>query len=188
LDARVASASSNDILIFLLLLNKSGLGFGSNRLWCNNFSCAVDDLAILDKTLDHPVIISTTEVSIVHTALAKVKVTFITSAAMIMLIRNRLTALVAVDREYADRWGSWNAGVVANGILTLVGNGSKFCEPSIASSRTTSDGNLGGGARAHLWGLLLLERVGMFTLEWAGRGACSWGCGTLIAESRVVDQ
>jgi len=118
LDAGVAGTSNNILLLFFLWLNKSSLRLRSRWLWCNGLRCAVNDLAILHETFNHPVIITTTENSIVNTALTEVEVTIITGAAVIMLIGDGLAAIVAVDREDVDRKRDRSTTVIADGTLT----------------------------------------------------------------------
>jgi len=144
LDARVASTGSNDLG---LLGDKSSLGLGERRnLWlrCNGLGGAVDDLSILNKTLDHPVSITFTENTVIDTCLTEIKVAIITNAAVVMLIWDGIAAVVAVDREDAHT-GSRGTRVVADSILAVLGNTSKLSKPLVTSSSSASDGNLGAG-------------------------------------------
>jgi hypothetical protein len=115
-------------------LNKSGLGLGSRWLGCNGLCCAIDDLAILYETLDHPVVVTTAENTSTDTGLAEVEVAIIAGAAVIVHIGNGLSAVIAVDREDTSSWASWDASIVADGILALIRDSSKFCKPSITGS------------------------------------------------------
>lgn len=57
LNARVASTSSDNFFLLLLLwLNEGSLGFGRTGLWRNSLSCTVDNLAVLHESLDQPVV------------------------------------------------------------------------------------------------------------------------------------
>jgi hypothetical protein len=96
LNARIASASSNwNLQVFRVAWCSLWLGW--SRLGCNCLCCAVDDLSILNKTLDHPVILTTAKNAVVHTGLTQIKVTIIAGTAMIMFIWDSLAAVVAVD-------------------------------------------------------------------------------------------
>jgi len=111
LDAAVASTSGHCLLLWL---NKSCLRPRSNWLWCNGLGSAVDNLAALDKSLDHPVIITLAKNSLIDASLAEIEITIVTGAAVVVLIWDRLAAVVAVDREDAHSWdGSCGIGVVA---------------------------------------------------------------------------
>jgi hypothetical protein len=167
------------MILNLLCLYKSGLGLGSWGLRCNCYSCAVDNLAILNRALDQPVVLSAAGISFVDTALAKVKVAIVADAAVIMLIRHRLVAVVAVDREDTDSVRRRNASLVANGVLALIRNGCKFGKPFVTSSAATGDGDLSRGSFGCLW---IMRAAGDFSLIWAASSA------RRATESRVVDQ
>jgi hypothetical protein len=97
-------------------------GWGSNwhrlyilgNLWCDSLSCAVNDRSALDKTLDHPVTLSTAENTTINAAWAKIKVSIITGTAMIMLIWDSSVAVVAVDGENALSGNGWVAKETAS--------------------------------------------------------------------------
>lgn len=88
--------------------------------------------------------------TILNTALAEIKVTIIASTAMIMLVWDSTFTFVAIDREDVDRRWSRETSLVANSILTLIIDTSKFSEPSVAGSRATSDRGFCACARVHL--------------------------------------
>lgn len=88
--------------------------------------------------------------TILNAALAEIKVTIIASTAVIVLVGDSVFAVIAIDREDADcRW-SRITSIVANSILTLLTDTSKFSEPSVTSSRATGDRDFGAGVGVHL--------------------------------------
>ena len=104
LDAAVAGASRllsvDDGLLFVgkctwhfLLLGLLGLDLG---LWCDTLGGAVYDIAVLNKTLDHPVANSRAMDAVIHTLGAEVIVTPIAHAAVEVLVFHGLIAVVAV--------------------------------------------------------------------------------------------
>ena len=101
-DAVVASTSSSSNL--RLWSNKGCLGLGEGALWCNGLSGAVNNLSVLDETLDQPVILASTNDATTNTALAEIKISIIADAAMIVNIWNRVIAVIAIDRINADSW------------------------------------------------------------------------------------
>jgi hypothetical protein len=145
LNARIASTgcSSN---ILLLGSNQSSLGFGRRRLWLwrKSLGCAIDNLSVLDETLDHPVVLTLAGNAILDTILAEIEVTIITSAAVIMFVGDSRFAVVAVNGEDTDGRGRGETGVVANSILTFVVHTSELSEPSITGSGATGDRDLAG--------------------------------------------
>ena len=119
LDAAVAGASGllgvDDGLLFVgectwyfLLLGFLSLDLG---LWCDALGSAVYNVAVLDKTLDHPVAGSRAMDAIINTLRAQVIVTPIAHAAVEMLIFHRLVAVVAVH----DPCGAWVGRLGAEG-------------------------------------------------------------------------
>jgi hypothetical protein len=130
LDARVAGAGRCGLL---RLLNESGLGLVVLAARSNSLGGAVDDLAVLDETLNHPVILTAAVDAAIDAFLAKVKIALVTGAAVVMLIWDRKVAVVAVDRVGAGNWASWRTSLVAKSRLTLVGNTSELCKPLLTS-------------------------------------------------------
>jgi hypothetical protein len=123
---------------------------------------------------------TSTEHTIINTGLTEIKVAIITSAAVIVLIWDSISAVVAVDREDAGR--SWAASVVADSILAFLGHTSELSEPLVTSSSSASNGNLGAGWGSQLRRLLVLCVCGA-----AARGADDRRRG-LGAETRLVDK
>ena len=72
-------------------------------LGCNSLGDARDDHATSDRPLDEPVFFTITGDAPIHAALTEVKVTCITDAAVIVLVENGLSTIVAVDVEYSRR-------------------------------------------------------------------------------------
>lgn len=99
-DTVVASTGSSRNLRFRS--NKSCLGLGETTLWCNSLSCAVNNLSILNETLDQPVALASANDSTSNASLAEVKVTFIADTAVIVYIWDGIVAVVAVDGVNAD--------------------------------------------------------------------------------------
>lgn len=101
MNTRIASPSSNNLR---LLLHKRSLRLRERRLGLrrNSLRGTRNDLPALHKTLDHPVLVTATEHTGINTSLAQIKVTVITDTAVVMLIRDSLGAVVAVDGEDAD--------------------------------------------------------------------------------------
>jgi len=89
------------------------------------------------------VILSWTQESIINAGLAQIVVSIITIAAMIVLLRDGSLAVVAENREDADCGSSWHLDSIADTVLTIGRQAGKFCEPLIAGSRATGDGNIG---------------------------------------------
>lgn len=75
--------------------------------WGDTLSGAVDDLAVLDRTLDEPVTLSRAQLAIVDTLLAQVVVTIIADAAVVVLVLHGFVALIAVDSPGMCVNGSW---------------------------------------------------------------------------------
>ena len=67
----------------------------------NNLSGAVGDGTVLDDSLDQPVTIAAASGSRINTLWAQVIVPVLANAAVIVSIRNRTTAFVAVDAKHA---------------------------------------------------------------------------------------
>lgn len=61
------------------------------------FGGAANHLAVLDRTLNQPMVLARTGLSIANTGFAKVKVTAIANAAMIMVVAHDLVTRVAED-------------------------------------------------------------------------------------------
>jgi hypothetical protein len=88
----------------ILLLGLLGLDFG-----CDALGSAVDDTAILDEALDHPVSASGAVNTVVDTSRAKVVIATIAYAAMEVLVLHGLVAVVAIDNPrgaYIARLGA----------------------------------------------------------------------------------
>ena len=135
MNARVACTGSNDLW---LLCNESSLGLGEDSLWlwCNGLGGTVNNLSVLDRALDQPMIIATAENSIVDTLLAKIKVAVIASAAMVVLAWDSLVAMVAVNGEDTDSRG-WSAIVVSDCVLAGLGDTRELRKPAVTSSSST---------------------------------------------------
>jgi len=96
LNARIAGASINwDLQVFWD--DWSGLWLRWSSLWCNCLSSAINDLSVLHETLNHPVILTTAKNTITNAGLAEIKVPIIAGTAVIMLVWDRFTAIVAVN-------------------------------------------------------------------------------------------
>ena len=96
MNARIASAGGNwNLQVFWD--GWCGLWLRWSSLWCNCLSSAVDNLPVLNKTLDHPMILTTAKNAITNAGLAEIKVAIIAGTAMIVLIWNRFAAVVAVN-------------------------------------------------------------------------------------------
>lgn len=65
----------------------------------NRLSGAVGDHAVVDETLDQPMTFATAMISSIDTGLAQIVVTTITDVAVIVLVRDRLAAVIAVNAE-----------------------------------------------------------------------------------------
>lgn len=74
------------------------LGLGCARL----LGCARDDFAVLKDTLDKEVVWDIAVVAIVKALLAQVKVTLLAGAAVPMVVRNGIVALVAAHAERVE--------------------------------------------------------------------------------------
>jgi hypothetical protein len=107
LDTAVASASWHFILLFdLLFLGEStrhldgSLDFLGGFLWLgwHGLSGAVDDLVILDTSLDEPMVFTGTVDTPSHARSAEVVVTILADIAMVMLANHSLVTGIAVDR------------------------------------------------------------------------------------------
>ena len=159
-NAGIASTGSNWVLgndTSLLLLSKTGL-------WCNGLSGAVDNSAVLDKTLDHPVIIATTGNTIINASLAEIEVAIVTGAAVVVCIGGRNLAVIAVDRVDTDSlwsWGSWNNRVAGSSCMVAGqgGQSGKLSKPLVASGRSTGDWDITARAGIHSWGVLVMEHI-----------------------------
>lgn len=89
----------------LFLWDKGGFGVvGWDLSWWELLSRAANNSSLLNITLDHPMIIASTKNSSVDTFWAKIVITIIAGAAMIMLIRNWCLAGVAVDGIDVLHW------------------------------------------------------------------------------------
>jgi hypothetical protein len=105
-DAGIAGAGRHGNLL-LFGGHESGLGLRELWLGCNGLCDAVGHLAILHETFDEPVVIASTEDSCVDTTPAQIEVTVIARAAMIVLVGNGSTAIVAIDSENAHDMQWW---------------------------------------------------------------------------------
>jgi hypothetical protein len=154
LDAAIACTGC--ISNILLGSNEGSLWFGRSRLWLwwKSLGCAVNDLSVFDGTLDHPVVIALACNTALNTALAEIKITIITSVAVIVLIWDGTFTVVAVNRKDADGRRSREAGVGADSILTLIIDASELSKPSVAGSGAAGNRDLGAWARIHLGGVL----------------------------------
>jgi hypothetical protein len=139
LDAAVASASSN--LIFLLRLDQGSLGLERRGLGRDSLSGSSNDLAIPQEALDQPVAVTVADLASIDAGRAQVEVPVITGAAVVVLVRDDVLAVVAVDGE--DRGGRWGrgSGLVANGVLALVGHASELCKPLVSCRGSPGDSN-----------------------------------------------
>lgn len=125
LDTAVAGASwllvIHNRLLFLgegawnlLFLRLIGLGFGLGfslglGLWCNALGCAVNNNAVLNEALDHPVAVSRAVDAIGDTRGAKIIVASVAYTAVVVLIFHGLIAVVAVHnprRTHVRRLGA----------------------------------------------------------------------------------
>lgn len=98
-EARVASACIELIFFRLLCVGSySFLGLRvCARLRWNRLRDAVEDLSILDISLDEPVIVPITHRTSSDTRLAQVVIAMVTRTAVVVSIRNRIIAIVAVN-------------------------------------------------------------------------------------------
>jgi len=141
-NAVVASASSSWNLRFGC--NEGCLGLRRNTLWCNGLSSTVDDLAILNETLDQPVVITSTDNPTANTALAEIKVTIIADAAVIVYVWDGIVAIVAVDRVYAHGWACCLChGILPESRLAIGREAGNISKPLITSAWAPSDWDLG---------------------------------------------
>lgn len=109
LDAGIAGTSCN-VKTFLLSLEfgyHDWLWDNGLLLWWHSLSGAGDDIAVLDETLDHPVIVRLAGNSIVDTSLAKIEVTTSASTTVVVHIRNGLMTVIAEYGENTDGCGDW---------------------------------------------------------------------------------
>jgi len=147
LNARVASTGSN----WVFWDGWCRLWLSSRSLWCNGLGSAVNDLTALNETLDHPVVHTVAENTVIDTGLAEIKVAIIAGTAVVVNIGDCGRAVVAVNREYADCSRIWTFVVAtAKSTLSLVGQASKLSKPSVTSSGTSGDWNLRARAGVHL--------------------------------------
>jgi hypothetical protein len=187
LNARIASASSNwNFQIFWD--DWCGLWLRCSRLWCNGLGRAVDDLSVLNKTLNHPVVLTTAKNPLIDTGLTEVKVAIIAGTAMIVLIWNRFTAVVAVNGEYADS-GSSRCSCSCAGLLAFIRQSGQLCKPLVSSGSTTGNWNLSARAVVHSRSLLMMEHAGNLSLELTAAKSHRWhACSAGGAGSRLVDE
>lgn len=139
MDAAVASASSN--LVFLLRLDQGSLGLERSGLGRDSLSGSSNDLAIPQEALDQPVAVTVADLAGIDAGRAQVEVPVITGAAVVVLVRDDVLAVVAVDGE--GRGGRWGRGssLVANGVLALVGHASELCKPLVSCRGSPGDSN-----------------------------------------------
>ena len=97
-------------------------------------------------------IIVLTSHTILNTALTEIEVTIIASAAVIVLIWNSNLTIVAVNGEDIERRGRGKAGVIADSILTIIIDASKFSKPPIASRAATGNWDIGARHLGYLLG------------------------------------
>ena len=84
-----------------LLLNLDGL------LRRNGFGRAIDDLPLLDESLDQPVVLAVAQTALLNTILAQIEVSALTDAAMPVGIWDGLIAFIAANGERI----AWNREV-----------------------------------------------------------------------------
>ena len=77
------------------------------QLGSNALGCAVDDDAVLDESLDQPVISTVACDTLVDTVLAKVKISIVTGGAVIVSLRNRPVTAIAADCKSAGSLAGW---------------------------------------------------------------------------------
>lgn len=58
----------------------------------------VDNLAVLDEALDHPVVLASARDALIHASLAQIVVTIVADIAVVMHVGNGHVAAVAVHR------------------------------------------------------------------------------------------
>ena len=148
LNARVAGTGSSLHLNLNLLLglDQGGLRLERSGIWDNGFGCSGlgggrDDHPTLHETLDQPVIIARADLAGIDAGLAEVIVALVTDAAVVVLIRDDILALVAEDREGLAGGRGRGIGLVADSALALVGHAGKLCKPLLACSGTPGDGD-----------------------------------------------
>ena len=181
LNARVAGAGSNLALNLNLTLglDQGGLGLerggvGYDGLGCDGLGGGGDDQPILHEALDQPVIVAWAALPSIDAGLAEVIVALLTDAAVVVLARDDSRALVAVDREGCAGRRGRGLGLVADGVLALVGHAGQLCKPLLPCSGTASDGD---------WNLSARRGGGGFNdcgcsnvVRWEGRrGPRGWG-------------
>jgi hypothetical protein len=126
----------------------------------------------------------------IDTALAEIIVAIIAGTAMIVLIWDRFTAVVAVNGEYADG-RNWNrrSDCACTRLLTFIGQSSQLCKPLIPSSSASSNRDLSARTVVHSRNFFVMEHAGNFSLELTAARSHRWdaGCAT-GAGSRLVDE
>jgi hypothetical protein len=182
LNTGVAGTGSNLILLLLLLLlflsrDKRGLGLGCGGLGCDGLSGAVGDLAVPHETLDQPVVLAIAEHAAVETGLAEVEIAIVAGAAMVVLIRDSVLAVVAVDGEVAMSWWGWDSRLIADGVLAFVGDAGELCKPFLSRGGAPSDGDLGARRRLGHASFLRQAHAGHLSGSLVGRRA-HHGAGT----------
>jgi len=121
---------------------------------------AVDNKSVLYEALDKPVRVAGTDLTIDYAVFAKIKITIITDAAVIMDVVHRLVASIAVYLPTCGHnRGNWSLRHLAVS-LSLARDRSKVCKEGVAVStsgdicRFTSKWNSrlsvpAGGKRGH---------------------------------------
>lgn len=74
-----------------------------NLTWSTSLGDARDDNAVTNEALDQPVVITFASDAIGDTLVAEVEITLLADAAVIVLVRDRLATVVAVDAESAGK-------------------------------------------------------------------------------------
>jgi hypothetical protein len=126
----------------------------------------------------------------IDTALAEIIVAIIAGTAMIVLIWDRFTAVVAVNGEYADG-RNWNrrSDCACTRLLTFIGQSSQLCKPLIPSSSASSNRDLSARTVVHSRNFFVMEHAGNFSLELTAARSHRWDAGCASgAGSRLVDQ
>jgi hypothetical protein len=190
LDARIAGASSNwNLQVFWD--DWCGLWLRCGRLWRNCLGRAVDDLSVLNKTLNHPVILAAAKDAPIDTGLAEIIVAIIAGTAMIVLIWDRFTAVVAENGEYAGGQGWWNrwSDCACTCLLTFIGQSGQLCKPLIPSGSATSNRDLSARTVVHSRNFFVMEHAGNLSLELSAARSHRWDAGCASeARSRLVDE
>lgn len=105
---------------------------------------AVDNPAILNKTLNHPVIIAGTRNALIHATLAQIVVAIVTDIAVVVHIRDGDIAAIAVHRVVVHvclQRCTRAVTVRTKGSTALLSEIGKLGVPSVTGSSSFGDGN-----------------------------------------------